>query len=42
MVPAPMTCLFKAGFYEFGEKEVRMGMEINEFIGMRMDDLFFW
>ena len=41
MVPAPRICLLKACFSEFGEKEVKMSVEINASIDMRLDNLFF-
>lgn len=39
MVPALRTCLLKGCFPKFGEKEMRMGVEINTFIGMKMCEI---
>lgn len=41
MAPALRACPLKDSFSEFGEKEVRMDMEINTCIAMRLDHLFF-
>lgn len=41
MVPAARIYLLKACFSEFGEKEVKMGVEVHTAIDMRVDHLFF-